>query len=380
MTADDDCKFAYSRATGTRSDYNRGLGLSVVLHAVVVAALSLVAVSPRSFFPTIITTASLEDAPGDLANLEIASPEIEIQPAKQPKATTVNVDTLTNIYSPSRRHAKAVIPQRKYKPQVAHTKVEQNLIDMSAPVVDPTFKTESEQQTLTRIQKRVKSAGGSTGRVQFSLAWAGRNDLDLHVIAPSGERVFFHNKKSECYAELDVDMNARPVCESPIENIHWPKSRAPEGRYTILVHFYRQHVPSGSVPYQLVIKRADHTEVVHGIAQHDNQFNVHRTLYIAPHIQGYERAQRVKMYRGKQKREEATAARYMSSVMGKGATAKSLATVVVKYPHTNAAFNAIQLLARRRTQLSQSESPLESTLVPEVSTLTSFNVSREHLE
>ena len=90
------------------------------------------------------------------------------------------------------------------------------------------------------IQDRIEREGGKTGEVQISLAWDDFNDLDLHLFCPSGERIYFNNKKSACGGELDVDMNVRPPSEHAVENIVWPES-APLGQYKVGVHFYKHH-------------------------------------------------------------------------------------------------------------------------------------------
>lgn len=90
------------------------------------------------------------------------------------------------------------------------------------------------------IEERLQREGGKSGTVQISLAWDDYNDLDMHVFCPSGERIYFNNKKSECGGELDVDMNVRPVSKNPVENVVWTKD-APAGKYKIGVHFYKHH-------------------------------------------------------------------------------------------------------------------------------------------
>ncbi|MCH2203816.1 MAG: hypothetical protein MK102_17760 [Fuerstiella sp.] len=88
---------------------------------------------------------------------------------------------------------------------------------------------------------RVQREGGKSGVVQISLAWDDYNDLDLHLLCPSGEHIWFKNVRSQCGGELDVDMNVRPSSsKQPVENIVWV-NHAPAGVYKILVHFYKQH-------------------------------------------------------------------------------------------------------------------------------------------
>ena len=90
------------------------------------------------------------------------------------------------------------------------------------------------------LMDRLAREGGKSGVVQISLAWDDYNDLDMHVFCPSGERIYFNNRKSECGGELDVDMNVRPKSKTPIENVVWT-DEAPDGEYKIGVHFYRHH-------------------------------------------------------------------------------------------------------------------------------------------
>lgn len=92
----------------------------------------------------------------------------------------------------------------------------------------------------TAIDERLEREGGASGVVQISLAWDDYNDLDLHLFCPSGERIYFNNKRSECGGILDVDMNVRPLSNTPVENVVW-KDIAPLGAYKVGVHFYKHH-------------------------------------------------------------------------------------------------------------------------------------------
>ena len=93
------------------------------------------------------------------------------------------------------------------------------------------------------IQQRVEAAGGQYKNVDIraSLIWNNLNDLDLHVVPPSGEEIFYGHKQSECGGWLDVDMNVRGETEKPVENVRWTKGTAPKGRYRLSVQNYRFH-------------------------------------------------------------------------------------------------------------------------------------------
>jgi hypothetical protein len=92
------------------------------------------------------------------------------------------------------------------------------------------------------IGRRLARAGAGTGDIQVSLAWNNWNDLDLHVMTPFGQQIFFGNRVSSCMGMLDIDMNAGGFRSlEPVENIFWPHGRAPSGKFVIAVHHYANH-------------------------------------------------------------------------------------------------------------------------------------------
>jgi hypothetical protein len=92
------------------------------------------------------------------------------------------------------------------------------------------------------LSKRLKANGAGSGDIQVSLAWNNGNDLDLIMVCPSGEVIFFGRRRSACGGRLDIDRNAAgPFDFAPVENIFWPTGTAPSGRFTVLVKHYRNH-------------------------------------------------------------------------------------------------------------------------------------------
>lgn len=55
-----------------------------------------------------------------------------------------------------------------------------------------------------------------TGKLHINLSWDQENDVDLHLIEPNGERIYYGNRSSENGGELDLDSN--PACS--IDNIN----------------------------------------------------------------------------------------------------------------------------------------------------------------
>ena len=118
------------------------------------------------------------------------------------------------------------------------------------------------------IKARVTRAGGMYDGVDVraSLLWDNRNDLDLHVIAPSGEHIFYGNKRSKCGGWLDVDMNVHGDTTKPVENVRWPAGGAPAGHYKVYVQNFRQHEPKPEpTSFKVEIEIAGEIQHVEGV-------------------------------------------------------------------------------------------------------------------
>lgn len=81
-----------------------------------------------------------------------------------------------------------------------------------------------------------------TGILQVSLSWDQLNDVDLHLIDPNGEEIYYANPTSATGGQLDVDSNAAcSIDEINNENIFYEDSAdvtIPYGEYEVLVDLW----------------------------------------------------------------------------------------------------------------------------------------------
>lgn len=81
-----------------------------------------------------------------------------------------------------------------------------------------------------------------TGKLHISLSWDQENDVDLHLIEPNGEHIYYGNRRSTNGGELDLDSN--PACYIDgikNENIFYedePEIIVEYGEYEVLVDLY----------------------------------------------------------------------------------------------------------------------------------------------
>ncbi len=118
---------------------------------------------------------------------------------------------------------------------------EQRIAEIVANEADELESIKATEQILKELKERLDREGAKSSDVQISLIWNNYNDLDLHVVCPSGERIHGGNRESACGGELDVDANVRPETKKPVENVVWPESKAPGGTYKAYVHHYKKH-------------------------------------------------------------------------------------------------------------------------------------------
>ncbi len=110
----------------------------------------------------------------------------------------------------------------------------------STTTTSTTTTTTSTTTTTTEPPPSTIPEGLGGGDIQATLQWTGGSDMDLHVIDPAGEEIYYSARTSSSGGELDRD--AIPSCDAPennVENIFWPPGGAPSGEYSVFVYAFR---------------------------------------------------------------------------------------------------------------------------------------------
>lgn len=112
------------------------------------------------------------------------------------------------------------------------------------------------------LQTRLLPA--SSGEVQISATWDAASDVDLHVVDPRGEEIYYGNTSSTSGGALDLDSNAACAIDGKNnENIRWPTGRAPGGTYTVRLDYWSS---CGGPPtnYVVTVNNGGNTQTFRG--------------------------------------------------------------------------------------------------------------------
>ncbi len=333
-----------------RRDRLLGFAFSCCVHLGLVVSLSLIAIGTGTLDtkPSLLDGTSVVTEDEQLTLIPAAELEVELDLPETP----TEYDSATNQLP-----ALSDLAVVSGSPQSTDAPVPEETTDVSTVQggSEPSSRTSpldgAPALASATIQKRVTKAGGRKGEVQFALVWRNINDVDLHVIAPSGEHISHMHRRSQCAGMLDVDMNVEGESEEPVENVRWI-TNAPWGRYTVLINFYKLNSdgvrrPRRQSPYQLLAQLGSESLLREATAGFGElQVTVWRFHYIPDSYSSLEREQLLKQLEALQAKEEATAAPMLEQAKAANGPFRQriLQTIVQSYPHTDAAIEAMQLM------------------------------------
>ncbi len=129
-----------------------------------------------------------------------------------------------------------------------------DLPDMSLPVSYAI----GDAQTLgpySSLITRVIHVGN--GDIQVSVSWSDSSDVDLHVLDPSGEEIYYGHQHASSGGQLDLDSNAACSPSGGVfksnENVVWPTGQGPHGTYTVKLDYWSSCTASKPTDYVVTV-------------------------------------------------------------------------------------------------------------------------------
>lgn len=93
-----------------------------------------------------------------------------------------------------------------------------------------------------------------TGDLQVSLSWSTATDVDLHLVEPGGEDIFWSNMVSANGGELDLDSNAGCDMDNVNnENITYANGSPASGHYIVRVDYWSACQESGTTDFVVTV-------------------------------------------------------------------------------------------------------------------------------
>ena len=113
------------------------------------------------------------------------------------------------------------------------------------PESDPT------NSIVDDMEDTLEQMGAGHGKVNISLGWKTSDDLDLHVVTPNGQEIYYNNRSADG-GVLDVDMQVSDIVASPAEHIDF--ATPPSGKYSVSVVNYTDRTEGADSPFVVVVE------------------------------------------------------------------------------------------------------------------------------
>ncbi|MGQ0721365.1 MAG: YfaP family protein [Candidatus Eiseniibacteriota bacterium] len=103
-----------------------------------------------------------------------------------------------------------------------------------------------------------------TGDVQVTVSWDSEADVDLHVVDPAGNEIYWADRQSPTGGQLDLDSNAACAGDGVSnENITWGVGLAPQGTYTVRLDYW-SNCNASQTKYTVLINNGGTIAIHHG--------------------------------------------------------------------------------------------------------------------
>ena len=110
------------------------------------------------------------------------------------------------------------------------------------------------------LDEALASAGAGSGEITVSLIWYNSDDVDLHILTPSGTELYYGNRYVDT-GSLDVDANAEVMMDMPVENIFF--ENPPAGTYEVWIEDFTDR-NDGYTSYLVRITVGDQSRIYEG--------------------------------------------------------------------------------------------------------------------